>query len=109
MHSVRGKWGCPGRHPRPYGVRCGTSPGRNHSTSHPCSCMPNGSGAQVNLASRRWASYACSVRLNGRSGRRSHYRCPATARFTMFMLPVDQWRLNVSPEIFQPSAVRWSW
>src|SRR5690348_15409235 len=49
----------------------GTSPGTNDSTSRPCSSTPSGSGAPVNPASRRWARYACTVRLNGRSGRRT--------------------------------------
>src|SRR3984957_16741820 len=49
----------------------GTSPGTNDSTSRPCSSTPSGSGAPVNPASRRCARYACTVRLNGRSGRRT--------------------------------------
>src|SRR5580693_9448894 len=49
----------------------GTSPGTNDSTSRPCSSTPNGRGAPVNPASRKWARYACTVRLNGRSGRRT--------------------------------------
>jgi hypothetical protein len=49
----------------------GTSPGTNYSTSRPWASTPSGSGAPVNPASRRWARYACTVRLNGRSGRRT--------------------------------------